>query len=100
MQIKNIQFRQSGGFAGLVRGAEVSADEGISETERRALERHAQGTRAVGEKTSRIGRGAGGASIPKSNGSPSGMMPRALLSATEPLARASSSRSQWMSPYG
>jgi hypothetical protein len=47
MQIKNIQFRQSGGFAGLVRGAEVSADEGISETERRALERHAQGTRAT-----------------------------------------------------
>jgi hypothetical protein len=46
MPIKNIQFRQSGGFAGLVKGSEVSSDE-ISVAQRRALERHAQGSRAA-----------------------------------------------------
>ena len=47
MQIKKIHFRQSGGFAGLVRGSDVSAEKDISAAERRTLERHAQGSRAA-----------------------------------------------------
>ena len=46
MEIKKIQFRQSGGFAGLVKGSETAADE-ISPAQRRALERLARGTRAA-----------------------------------------------------
>jgi len=46
MEIKKIQFRQSGGFAGLVRGSETSADD-ISIAQRRALERLAKSTRSA-----------------------------------------------------
>jgi hypothetical protein len=39
MQIRQVRFRQSGGFAGLVRGCEVAGEE-IGVADRRALERH------------------------------------------------------------
>lgn len=42
MKIHKIHFRQSGGFAGLVRGCEV-APEDVGAADRRALEGHAQG---------------------------------------------------------
>ena len=42
MQIKKVHFRQSGGFAGLVRGSEAPARD-ISDAQRKALERHAKG---------------------------------------------------------
>ncbi len=47
MPIKKIHFRQSGGFAGLVRGGEASAEKDLSAAERRALERYAQGSRGA-----------------------------------------------------
>jgi hypothetical protein len=47
MRINKIHFRQSGGFAGLVRGSDVSDEKDISAADRRALERYAQGTRAA-----------------------------------------------------
>ena len=43
MQIKKIRFRQSGGFAGLVRGSEAAGKD-ISDAQRKALERHAKGS--------------------------------------------------------
>lgn len=45
MRIKKVQFRQSGGFAGLVRGSELSDAEELSATERQALERYARSSR-------------------------------------------------------
>ena len=42
MQIKKIHFRQSGGFAGLVRGSEAAGKD-ISDAQRKALEHHAKG---------------------------------------------------------
>ena len=39
MQISRIRFRQSGGFAGLVRGCEIAGTD-LSEAHRRALERY------------------------------------------------------------
>lgn len=47
MHITKIRFRQSGGFAGLVRGSEVSTARDISAADQRALERLAQGSRAA-----------------------------------------------------
>lgn len=47
MGIKKVRFRQSGGFAGLVRGSELSGDKEISDAERRALERYAESSRAA-----------------------------------------------------
>jgi len=47
MRINKIHFKQSGGFAGLVRGSEGSAEKDISAAQRRALERHAQDSRAA-----------------------------------------------------
>lgn len=47
MRIRKIQFRQSGGFAGLVRGSEASAEKDLSAAERRALERHAESSRTA-----------------------------------------------------
>ena len=41
VKIRKIRFRQSGGFAGLVRGCEV-APEDLGAADRRALEGHAQ----------------------------------------------------------
>ena len=41
MEIRKIRFRQSGGFAGLVRGCEV-APEDLAAAERRALDSHAR----------------------------------------------------------
>jgi hypothetical protein len=46
VKIRKIRFRQSGGFAGLVRGCEV-APEDVGAADRRALEGHAQGTSAA-----------------------------------------------------
>jgi hypothetical protein len=46
MPIRTLRFRQSGGFAGLVRGTEVSADKDISAADRRALERYVKDARA------------------------------------------------------
>ena len=46
MQIKKIHFRQSGGFAGLVRGSEAAGKD-ISDAQRKALERHVRGSRAA-----------------------------------------------------
>lgn len=54
MGINKIRLRQSGGFAGLVRGSEASAEKDITAAELRALERHAQGSRSASSaKTSR-----------------------------------------------
>ena len=41
MKIRTLRFRQSGGFAGLVRGCEAAPGE-LADAERRALERHSQ----------------------------------------------------------
>ena len=41
MKIRTLRFRQSGGFAGLVRGCEAAPGE-LADAERRALERYAQ----------------------------------------------------------
>jgi hypothetical protein len=46
VKIRKIRFRQSGGFAGLVRGCDVAPDD-LGAADRRALEGHAQGTRAA-----------------------------------------------------
>lgn len=46
MKIRKIRFRQSGGFAGLVRGCDV-APEALGAADRRALEGYAQGTSAA-----------------------------------------------------
>jgi hypothetical protein len=46
MPIDKVRFRQSGGFAGLVRGVEVSAAE-LSAADRRALETMASGRRGA-----------------------------------------------------
>jgi Emfourin len=46
MKISKIRFRQSGGFAGLVRGCEV-APEDLGAADRRALEGHAQARSAA-----------------------------------------------------
>ena len=45
MRIDKIRFRQSGGFAGLVRGSEAS-EKDLDAAAERALERHAQRSRA------------------------------------------------------
>jgi hypothetical protein len=39
MAIRKVRFRQSGGFAGLVRGCDVAGSD-LTDTDRRALERH------------------------------------------------------------
>lgn len=44
MEIRRVRFRQSGGFAGLVRGSEVAGDQ-LSTAHRRALERHVKAAR-------------------------------------------------------
>ena len=41
VQITKVHFRQSGGFAGLVRGSEAAGKD-ISDSQRKALERHAK----------------------------------------------------------
>jgi hypothetical protein len=46
MPIEKIRFRQSGGFAGLVRGVDVPAAE-LSAADRRALEEHVKDRRAA-----------------------------------------------------
>ena len=46
MKIRKIRFRQSGGFAGLVRGCDV-APEALRAAERRSLEGHAQAKSAA-----------------------------------------------------
>ena len=53
MRIRKIQFRQSGGFGGLVRGSEIS-EKDLSTAERRVLERYAQSApRLSGKKMTR-----------------------------------------------
>jgi hypothetical protein len=53
VQIKKVRFRQSGGFAGLVRGSEAAGKD-ITDAQRKALERHARNVRAApSEKSSR-----------------------------------------------
>jgi hypothetical protein len=47
MPIKKIKFRQSGGFAGLVRGSEVSAGKDLSAADLRALEQYVKRSRAA-----------------------------------------------------
>jgi len=42
MEIRKVRFRQSGGFAGLVRGCDVEAKT-LDAADLRALEQHAQG---------------------------------------------------------
>ena len=49
MQIKKIHFRQSGGFAGLVRGSEAAGKD-ISAAQRKAIERHARGSSAASSR--------------------------------------------------
>jgi hypothetical protein len=43
VELRRIRFRQSGGFAGLVRGCEVAAD-ALEAADRRALERYLRTT--------------------------------------------------------
>src|SRR5690349_3191957 len=52
VQIKKIQFRQSGGFAGLVRGSEATGKD-LSDAQRKALEHHARqsGAASSGESS-------------------------------------------------
>ena len=47
MPIKKVKFRQSGGFAGLVRGSEVSAGKDLSAADLRALEQSVKRSRAA-----------------------------------------------------
>lgn len=39
MNIRHVRFRQSGGFAGLIRGSDLVGDQ-LSDAERRALQQH------------------------------------------------------------
>ena len=52
MAIQKIRFRQSGGFAGLMRGVDVPASE-LSTAELRALEHYATGERATPPRSSK-----------------------------------------------
>jgi hypothetical protein len=49
--IRRVRFRQSGGFAGLVRGSEVAGD-ALGAADRRALERHVTAQAASSAGTS------------------------------------------------
>ena len=55
VQIKKVHFRQSGGFAGLVRGSEAAGKD-ISDAQRKALERHAKGSSAASSNKASRGR--------------------------------------------
>lgn len=48
MDIRTVRFRQSGGFAGLIRGCEAAGDQ-LGAADRRALERH---LKAAGKSSS------------------------------------------------
>lgn len=51
MEIRSIRFRQSGGFAGLVRGCEVAGNE-LSAEHRQALERYIEARRTAASAAS------------------------------------------------
>jgi hypothetical protein len=51
VEIRAVKFRQSGGFAGLVRGCEVSGDR-LAAGDRQALERHVKAVRTAASPVS------------------------------------------------